>query len=418
MRILLICPFFPPENKISAVRVAKFAENWAEAGHEVRVLTRETPATGLAEPHHSNISIHRAQDPFARLAPTAPARLAKRRRLFAIARALYSRALSLVWPDLFRSWGKAAQSLAMDDTWRPDVVVASGGPFTALRVGSKLAKNFDVPFVIDYRDLLATSTYYQFGALRHRLDMAVENRIARQASLLATVSDPLAEELKISYDRPTVVVLNGYDPNDFKNLRYEPKPGPLRIVHCGWVRPDRRDPGPFLRGVHQLLQESPELEIEVDFYGPPPGTVLRLISELNLERVVSYRGQVNHATSLALQAEADALLLLLWNDPGERGVFSGKVFEYVGADRPIIMTGYESSVAAELISQNDLGIVTNDSQRIASYLRELANEKLTTGKVAGPGFPEANEYTRDVQSQHFLNAIESAISPERHSSAG
>ena len=41
-----------------------------------------------------------------------------------------------------------------------------------------------------------------------------------------------------------------------------------------------------------------------------------------------------------MQSRADALLLLMWNDPGEAGVYSGKIYEYIAVKRPIIYVGF------------------------------------------------------------------------------
>ncbi|GAA1594841.1 glycosyltransferase [Leucobacter chromiireducens] len=411
MRILLICPFFPPENKIASVRIAKFAEYWSAAGHEVRVLTRTADGTDLAVPEHPNLSVHRVADPFAKSASgiqkLKPAKPNRFQQLLGVA---YGKALSFVWPDIYARWSRAARKEAQSWVWQPDAVVASVGPFSTLMLGSQLAKHFSAKLLVDYRDLLTLSTYYPHGAIRRRIDGSVERRVAAQAAALATVSAPLADELAETYNRPSVVVTNGYDPADFTENHYAPDSPTLRITYCGWVIPNRRDPRPFLSGVAQLLRERDDVSIAVDFYGPPSGEVSRITEELGLDAVVTQHGRVNHAESLRLQSASDVLLLLLWNDPGELGVLSGKIFEYIGAGRPILMTGLEDGAAGKLISENELGLVSNDSAAIARYLGTLADEKRETGRVAGPALKDPSEFSRDTQSQRLLDAIETAVS--------
>lgn len=410
MRILLICPFFPPENKIAAVRISKLASYWASAGHEVRVLTRDGADEGLVVPVHTGLTIHRVTDPMMKAVSGVQSLKPKKPRPWHRAAAVaYAVAMKFVWPDIYGRWAKAARRHAATWDWRPDVVVTSVGPFSALMLGSKLAKDFGAELAVDYRDLLSNGTYYPYGALRRRLDSAVERRHVSGAALLTTVSEPLAEELEAAYGIRTVVVTNGYDPQDFAHLEYRPSSSELRIVYCGWVIPKRRDPLPFLNGVAELLRRHPEVPISVDFYGPHSAEVAAAIGSLGLDDTVRQHGKVSHAESLEIQAESDALLLLLWNDPGEKGVLSGKVFEYIGAARPIIMTGLEESAAGDLIRDNGLGIVSNDPRAIADALQAMSEQKTRTGRVEAPAVANAEQFTRDAQSRVFLDALEEHV---------
>lgn len=410
MRILLICPFFPPENKIAAVRISKLASFWASAGHEVRVLTRDGADEGLVVPEHDGLTIHRVADPMMKaISGVQSFKPTKPRPWHRAAAVAYAVAMKFVWPDIYGRWARAARRHAGAWDWRPDVVVTSVGPFSALMLGSKLAKAFGAKLAVDYRDLLSNSTYYPYGAVRRRLDSAVERRHVSDATLLTTVSAPLAEELEAAYGVRTAVVTNGYDPMDFSHLEYRPSTSELRIAYCGWVIPKRRDPLPFLRGVAELLRRHPEAEISVDFYGPHSAEVAAAIESLGLDAAVRQHGKVSHAESLEIQADSDALLLLLWNDPGEKGVLSGKVFEYIGAARPIIMTGLERSAAGDLIRDNGLGVVSNDPPAIADALEAMAEQKKRTGRVDAPALSNAEQFTRDAQSRVFLDALEEIV---------
>jgi glycosyltransferase involved in cell wall biosynthesis len=62
--------------------------------------------------------------------------------------------------------------------------------------------------------------------------------------------------------------------------------------------------------------------------------------------------------SLELQRESDVLLLLIPEAGGRgRGVFSGKVFEYLAAERPILAEVPPDGAAAELLRETGAGIV-------------------------------------------------------------
>lgn len=64
------------------------------------------------------------------------------------------------------------------------------------------------------------------------------------------------------------------------------------------------------------------------------------------------------------------LQLLLWNDFKEKGVYTGKLFEYLGARRPILAIGSEDNVSANLIMERSAGVVTTDPKNISDALNK------------------------------------------------
>lgn len=246
MRILLICPYFPPENTIAAVRMGKFAQHWTELGHDVIVLSRTPISDGLSVPNASTISIVRVPDPLGGVAKRAAgsARSAGASRNVGVASVLRVLGRKIVWPDFYGPW--AMRALVQVRRWRrndgdSDVVVASVSPYSSLLLGYAAALRLRKPLVIDYRDMLAFGPYYDHGPLRTWIDRRIERWIARRAALVVGVSEPMTRELELEFKRPAATVTNGFDPADFEGFEYRPAGGGLRIVYCGQIYKGRRD---------------------------------------------------------------------------------------------------------------------------------------------------------------------------------
>ena len=78
--------------------------------------------------------------------------------------------------------------------------------------------------------------------------------------------------------------------------------------------------------------------------------------------------------SLELQRDSEALLLLIPDAAGRgRGVLSGKVFEYLAAERPILASVPTDGAAAALIRETGAGIVAppDDVPAIREALESL-----------------------------------------------
>lgn len=80
---------------------------------------------------------------------------------------------------------------------------------------------------------------------------------------------------------------------------------------------------------------------------------------------------VSRKESLRIQSESDVLLLLTWNDPSEKGVYTGKIFEYIGNAKPILVIGSRDNVAAELVRENGFGIVAGKMEEVEEFLLNL-----------------------------------------------
>lgn len=397
MKILVVSYFFPPGNAIGAVRVGKMAKCLQASGHEVRVLTAEDdtlPQTLPLEVPPEVVSRSAAWNinklPFTYLRKRhffEAEGSAEISRLESWGGAIYKALVNV--PDGQVGWLPFAvrQGRRLIKTWRPDVIYASAKPFTSLIVAALLSKMYRVPWIAEYRDLWTDSPYYDHPSWRHWLDRRIERAVVRSASGLVTVSEPLADALRLRFGKPTTVILNGFDPEDY------PSAGPvsggdrraLEIVYTGMIYPGRRDPTPLFRA---LAKMGPSREqIRVRFLGRILPEVSLLAKKEGISHLVEVSKALPYQECLQLQQNADVLLLLLWNDPREEGVYTGKLFEYLAAGRPILVLGLETGVAAMLVRERGAGVVTNDPDLLAKQLQVWLDEKREKGFL--PALPES-----------------------------
>jgi hypothetical protein len=109
---------------------------------------------------------------------------------------------------------------------------------------------------------------------------------------------------------------------------------------------------------------------------------------------------VPRAEILRIERAADALLLCRWANPRDDGIIPGKVFEYIGARRPILAVGSTTGEAAAIIRGGDFGLVSNSPMEIAEQLRRWIAEKFASGGRL-PDLPVAptEAFLRETQFQ-------------------
>lgn len=418
VKILLITWFFPPSNTIAAVRLGKLAKHLVSRGHELRVLTAESapyPATLDVEvddrlifraawrditslrdllcpcvrrktgaPQTKERAAGGSPEAPAKPQPAPPESAPMKARSRFIRRKisdLYE--LVLGFPDIRVGWVPDARrkGLQIIRDWRPDVLFASGPPFTTLLVGYLLSRASGVPLIVEFRDRWSDDPYYPRPRWRGVCDRWLERRIVGRADGLTTVSEPWAITFREQYGKPVAVIPNGYDAEDFRGTVGAgwADPDVLRIGYTGGIYPGYRDPSPLFRAIGT----SPDLRgrVEVHFYGSDPQIVSALARSHGVEGSVVIHGRVNHHEALKVQQSSDVLLLMQWDNPREQGNVPGKFAEYFGARRPILVLGLADGVPATEVRKRSAGVATTDPAAIARWLKECLAIKRQQGRL-------------------------------------
>jgi len=452
MKVLLVSYWFPPANTMAAIRIGKLAKYLDDAGHDVRVLAArspEDPSLPVELPEDRVIrtrywEVDHILDPITRpLRRVAQALFwlgGKKSEPVQIkgsapSDAPMSIATAIRWhyhalmqmPDSRIGWRGYALDAArrLMASWRPDIIVASAPPFTCLVVARRLGREFDVPWVAEFRDIWVDNPYNTDPIWRQRIDRVVERAILNSADGIVTVTPIWSEVVERQYGHPVTTILNGYAEED----RVEPSPAApsetVSIVYTGGVYPGFRDPSPLFAAI--ALLDDRRRHVEVLFYGPEADDVMPLAESHGVADRVFVRPRVGHRESLRIQATADVLLLMQWNDAKDEGNIPGKFFEYLGARRPILMLGYEQGILARMIRERGAGFVANTPHQIAPLLEAWIAQRPTgiplTDASALVGLSRAEQYR---SYEEFLAAViekrrrhgERAAQMHRHSTAG
>ena len=361
MKVLLVTRHFPPGGGGGVQRPLKFATHLPALGIETHVLAPELPG-GAADAElelPTQAWIHRVRyvgpsggRPSERLlAKQGVARLGTQAALFG---------RRLLVPDENIPWSTFALPVAIRLVRREgiDVVLTTSPPPSLHLLGAAVKKATSAAWVADLRDPLGAHPHRrgyesQLARLKETTVGGVARLVARQADAIVAASDAIAEEIRALEPKGKVVTIsNGCDFDDFAGLEYHPN-NRLRITHTGHFQ-GKRDPKPFLRA----LAESGLDDVVVRFAGDFRAADREYAEALGLGDRIELIGDVSRRRSLELQRDSDVLLLLVPESGGRgRGVLTGKIFEYLAAERPILAAVPPDGAAAQLVRDTGAGIV-------------------------------------------------------------
>ncbi|HEY4831752.1 MAG TPA: glycosyltransferase [Waddliaceae bacterium] len=413
MRILILTAFFPPTRSIATERLYSWAKYWAMEGHEIVVVTPSVQDEPLVEKSFSVISVPQVK--FLRKLKSSfqnEQRGSSHKSSFRFAscffrsvRQKYGILNACRMPDFLDLWSPRAWK-KLSHLKPFDAVVSSCGPYTMHLLARRMKKRGLVHYwVADFRDLWVDNHIYPGLFPFTYIENILEKKIAGEANLLTTVSDPLVEQLKKRHPQAKVeCIRNGFDPENYHQLpqnSFFQDPSKFRVVYTGKIYPNKRKVDYLFEAVASLPEALKE-RLELHFCVDVPQLIQEQIERWNAAHWVWNHGFVPRTQSLHMQRDADLLLFLEWEDETKEGNVSGKIYEYFYMNKPILSIGGSTqSTTAQWLKESGAHTCGRDINSIKSLIVSMLSKEKGSCKIEA----WRPEYHRQFQALKLLNFI-------------
>jgi glycosyltransferase involved in cell wall biosynthesis len=429
VRILVVTYYFPPSGGPGVQRALKTVRYLRAFGYEPVVLTVEAGAypsldESLARDVPEGVRVVRtaAPDPFALYA-----RLTGRSRQQAVAVGTVGQgggplARLAVWlranvflPDARVGWVPFARRAARDllreaaREHRPyAAVLTTGPPHSAHLVGLGLG----VPWVADFRDPWTAINFYDDLPMTRparALDRALERRVLRAADAVVTVSPSWARRLDRAGDLSpgTVhVVQNGVDEADLEGVPAAAvRDDAFVLAHVGSLY-GTRDPRALWAALRRLRGEGAVPRLVVRLVGRTDPDVRAAAEATGVPvEAVPY---VTHTEAVAEMGRAGLLVLSIEPFRADRGMITGKLYEYLASGRPVLALGPPDGDAAALLAETGGGAVLarDDADGVAEAVRQHYAAWEAGAPRAGAAWGAVAPYTRRAQTRRLADVVD------------
>jgi len=412
--VLVIAYYFPPMGLSGVQRTLKFVKYLPQFGWQPTVVT-VTPTGYFAEDYTLLDELQPLNIDIIRIGSLDPNRLFRKKGVVKLPsefmRELFSFLSDVFFvPDNKIGWKKRVlrdlDGLLKGKTF--NLIFATAPPFTDFLIGKKLSERYNVPLVIDYRDVWHEYPYKTYPTPLHKyLNHRLEKGVLRSASAIITtnrrVKELLLKRYKFLQYNDVKIIPQGYDPADFADS----KPGKrhdkkFRIAHAGTFYADRT-PENFLKAVRQALETEPALaeKLELHFIGAFRDSDRKLITSLGLDRFSTIHGYLDHRPCVRELLAADVLWLTLGNDKQS----PGKVYEYLGARKPILACVPDGFIK-QTIAEAGAAIVVHpdDVDGIARAVVEFFKQH-QRGKLPKPRDEVVERYNRVTLTEELAKVF-------------
>jgi len=412
MRFLVITYYWPPAGGPGVQRWLKTSLALKELGHDVEILTVDPKYATypvqddsmLSEASAVKVHTTRARDwfglyqkltrrkevPFSGFANQA-GRPGPIQRLSRFIRG------NFFLPDPRRGWNsfaiRKASQLISEQTF--DVIVTTSPPHSTHLIGLALKQKHQCNWWADFRDPWTDIYYYdQFYPTRwaRRIDANLERSVIQTADKVIAVSADLKRMLESKIndgDGKFIEMPNGYDPADFDMNAPAPQNKVFTLVYTGTlslVYPVEA----MYTAIESVLQRGQPLKLQMA--GRPAKECVDHLSGL-AQQYEHFQfeslGYLAHSESVKLLQNADALLLLIPDLPNNKGILTGKLFEYIGSGRPVWGFGPENGDAQVILNQAQAGQLFDTAEQAAATLTDWM-----VRKPSGSNPAQREAYTR------------------------
>ena len=416
-KVVIISYAFPPRPGVASVRMGGLAKYLPQHGWDPTFVTVELPD----DPDES-FRVIQTEDPGdvtgnlkkrLRLNPKeglqkqlgVPDRISNAKKPI-IGRITKKIEGFISYPDKRRPWLPVAMAVLRDLLSREEfgvLISTSPTPVTHL-IARKISDEFGIPWVADFRDLWTGNHYYSYGPIRKFLDRSLEMRTISRASALVSVSEPLCRSLSAMHGSvPVYSIPNGFDPDQIGENDMSDE---FTITYTGYLYLGKRDPELLFKVVRDLLAEGKlQQNLRIKFYGEKFFWVEELINKYELKDCVFQYGVVDRVEALGEQRSSQILLSLNWDNPLEEGVYTGKIFDYLAAKRPILALGGPPGVVSELLERTKAGSHIRTEGELRKAILAWYAEYQENGFVSYQGNDKIHDFSHVKMAERFSQVL-------------
>lgn len=318
-------------------------------------------------------------------------------------------------PDTRILWSLTAtrKALQIAKKHNVDLIFSSSPPQTNHIIAASVSKKLKIPWIGDFRDPWTDDFWLvnpNSPRLRfiHKLDQRIERSTLQKMSAITTVNPSMVEMLKNKVEKKIYLITNGYDHRLFESVERRPN-SYFTISFLGSMSKEHT-PIPFFKALKKISAEISPEKLKFVLVGNFVPFAYEQIKKYEIEQYFEYKNFVPFKEALQLMVNADVLLYMVPDIPNNKMICASKIFEYLGAGRPILAIGPTDGDTAKIINEAQAGKMFDyeDVDGIANYIYDLFS-RYSRGEDLSIAPKNREKYTRRAIAQKFAEVFDEVV---------
>jgi glycosyltransferase involved in cell wall biosynthesis len=429
IKVLIFAYDFPPYNSIGGQRPYSWYKYFSQFGIHPIVVTRhwDVPikkATDFIIPSiNQNVEITEEDNGTIIRVPNL---LTKRnalllkhgmegRKLQRKALSLYHDIFQFIWPSADLKYQMYIEARKYILANKVDLILPTAEPWVFHAYGHKLYKEFNIPWIADYRDGWTANQANVKRSLLNKIRYAFFRRFERKfssnAAVITTASPSYTEDLRtqIKIKHTFKTIYNGYDNEHFENVEgIQQSKEVFELAYAGRFY-DYQNWQMFLSGFKKFIDQNGDqvktriIFYGIDFYPDQKQELLNYMPELSKYIYTTERMPYPDVIRKLKQAN----ILLLFSKKNTNWL-SAKLFDYLPLNRKILLVENDNGILEKIIKECNGGVCLSSDTEVACTLQKFYEEWLSHQKVQQHTI-NYEHYSRAYQAKEMVDLIKTCI---------
>ena len=261
-----------------------------------------------------------------------------------------------------------------------DIIYSTSSPYTDHLIGLEIKKTINKPWVADFRDQWIRNGVImdRYNDKRIIKEEKMEREIIENADFVINVTEPITEMYKKRYPKfkeNFITITNGFDSADKVNI--EKKLNNKFIINYSGLLDFSRNPISLIKALEKLVDyDEFKNDLELNFTGFIDEDLKNIMRKSKVWENINLKSYIEHKEIINVMGNSNINVMILEDKAESKGVFTGKIFDYILAERPILGIMPRDGVAAKLINENNigLGVDHNNIEEIKEFILKEYNK--------------------------------------------
>ncbi len=294
-------------------------------------------------------------------------------------------------------------------------IYSSSPPYTCSLIARYAKRKTNLPWVAGFRDpwtefISAPKRWF----LPAKIDKYLEQSVFEESNYVecaweGIIKDALSKYPSLIKDK-FVHIPNGFDSDDFPNVEFK-RNEKFTLTYTGSMY-GRRNPYSLLIAIENLLSQNKISvnDFRLKFIGRFGNEVLNMFNNCSFKQNIEIIGYIPHRESIAHLMASDALLLVVDESKESEEIVPGKVYEYIGVQRPILAIAPINGAIARLIYETNSGKVAHQTEinTISDIFLEYINLWKSNSAIISPNLEVIQQFERKNAAKKLAELLNSA----------